>query len=424
MTHSSAAPSRESAPAAGADPLARSRRRLTIALLGPAFVAAIAYVDPGNFATNFGAGARYGYQLLWVVLAASLCAMPIQYLSAKLGIVTGKTLPEACRDRYPRAVNVGLWIQAELVAMATDLAEFVGAVIGMSLLFHSPLWLSITVTAVLAFAICGLQSRGYRPFELAIGGLLAIIVVGFLYQALAVGPSPSGAAQGLVPSLGDDDSILFAVGIIGATVMPHAIYLHSALVNRRIVPRDDAQRRTILRFERTDVVLALGVAALTNMSMLAIAAALYGGNGGDVDSLEQVHDSLQTMVGGGAALAFSAALLASGISSSSVGTLAGQVVMQGYVRLRLPLLARRALTMAPAIIVLLVGMNPSRALVISQVCLSFGIPFALIPLLMLTADRRLMGAFANHRLLSVVMGVVAAAIVALNVVLLARQFGA
>lgn len=394
-------------------------------MLGPAFVAAIAYVDPGNFATNFGAGAAYGYQLLWVVLAASLCAMPIQYLSAKLGIVTGKTLPEACRERYPRAVSIGLWIQAELVAMATDLAEFVGAVVGMSLLFHTSLWFSIATTAALAFAICALQSRGYRRFELAIGGLLAIIVAGFLYQALAVGPSPSEAARGLVPSLGGEDSVLYAVGIIGATVMPHAIYLHSALVNRRVVAHDDAGRRAILRFERIDVVLALGIAALTNMAMLAIAAQLFAGEvGADVDSLEQAHDSLRTMVGGGTALAFSAALLASGISSSSVGTLAGQVVMEGYVRLRVPLLLRRGLTMGPAIVVLLMGVDPSRALVLSQVCLSFGIPFALIPLLRLTADRRVMGVFVNRRSASVAMGAAAAAIVALNVILLARQIGA
>jgi manganese transport protein len=405
------------------DPLSRKRVAALAGMLGPAFVAAIAYVDPGNFATNFGAGARFGYALLWVVLAASLIAMPVQYLSAKLGIVTGKTLPQACRDRYGRPTNFALWIQAELVAMATDLAEFVGAVIGMSLVFGAPLWFSIIVTAALAFAICGLQSRGYRPFELAIGGLLAIVVIGFLFQAFQAGPSVHGSIEGLVPSLPGGDSVLFAVGIIGATVMPHAIYLHSSLVNRRVVARDDGQRRRVLRFERIDVVIALSLAAITNMSMLAIAAKLFDGTGGvEVDSLEQMHDNIGQILGGSAALAFAVALLASGISSSSVGTVAGQVVMDGYLGWRIPLFLRRALTMAPAIALLLAGVDPGKALVVSQVCLSFGIPFALIPLLRLTADRKLMGDFVNARILSAIMSVIAAAIVGLNLVLLKQQF--
>jgi manganese transport protein len=402
--------------------LSRGRIKGPIAMLGPAFVAAIAYVDPGNFATNFGAGSVFGYKLLWVVLAASLIAMPVQYLSAKLGIVTGRTLPQASRARFGKRTSRLLWIQAELVAMATDLAEFVGAVIGMNLLFGIPLPVSVAATAVLAFAILSLQSRGYRPFELAIASLLAIIFLGFLYQTLRIGPDARGSLHGLIPSLDGRDSILYSVGIIGATVMPHAIYLHSSLVTNRVTGTDEGERRSMLRFERIDVALALTLAGLVNMSMLAVAAKLFHTGGHHtVETLEEVHHGLSTMVGGGVALAFAVALLASGISSSSVGTLAGQVVMDGFLQLRVPLTLRRAVTMAPAIILLLAGLDPTRALVLSQVCLSFGIPFALIPLVMLTADKTVMGVHVNHRALTAVMSVVAAGIVGLNVLLLQQQ---
>ena len=394
-----------------------------LAMLGPAFVAAIAYVDPGNFATNVQGGARFGYLLLWVVLAANLMAMLIQYLSAKLGIVTDRNLPELCHERYPRPVSWGLWVQAELMAMSTDIAEFLGAALGLNLLFHVPLVVAGVMTGFIAFGILELQRHGYRRFELAITALLGIIFLGFLYEALKIGPSTSGSLQGLLPQLRGSGSLYLAVGIIGATVMPHAIYLHSALTNGRMPVRDDAERGRVLRFERTDVLVALGLAGLVNMAMLAVAAKLFHGTGHtNVSTIQQAHAGFATMVGGGAALAFAVALLASGASSSSVGTYAGQVVMAGFVNLRVPLLFRRLVTMIPAIIVLAVGVSPTSALVLSQVVLSFGIPFALIPLVHLTSRPDLMGVHVNRRTTTWAAVAIATLIGLLNVFLLYQQF--
>jgi manganese transport protein len=396
----------------------RGRMRATLAALGPAFVACIAYVDPGNFATNIAAGAKYGYLLLWVVLAANLMAMLIQNLSGKIGIATGKNLAELCRESFPRPVSWGLWVQAELVAMATDLAEFVGAAIALNLLFGVPLFHAGLITAVVAFAILALQGRGergYRRFELTITAMLAIILLGFLYDTLKIGFDTGAAARGFVPTFGDGDSVLLATGILGATVMPHVIYLHSALTQDRIRPRDDGERRALLRFQRIDVTAAMGLAGVVNMSMLIIAAALFhtGGLTG-IDTIEGAHHQFGVLVGKEAALAFALALLAAGIASSSVGTYAGQVVMQGFIRRTIRLWLRRAITMAPALIVLAVGVEPTRALVLSQVVLSFGIPFALVPLVMLTRRRDIMGALVNRRMTTVVASVVAALIIALN----------
>ena len=402
---------------------ARGRVRGTIAMLGPAFVAAIAYVDPGNFATNVQAGARYGYMLLWVVLAANLMAMLIQYLSAKLGVVTDRNLPELCREHYPRFASVGLWLQAEVMAMSTDIAEFLGAALGLNLLFHVPLFPAGLLTGVIAFGILGLQRQGFRRFELAISGLLGIIFLGFLYETLKIGPSASGSLRGtFIPHLDGGNSVYLAVGIIGATVMPHAIYLHSALTQGRTPVRNDAERRRVLRFEQVDVVIALGFAGVINLTMLAVAAKLFHTPAlSGLDTIQQAHHELGRLVGGTAALAFAVALLASGASSSSVGTYAGQVVMSGFVNLRVPVAVRRAVTMIPALVVLAVGVSPTSALVLSQVVLSFGIPFALVPLVLLTRSREVMGAYVNRRLTSAGAIGISALISALNVYLIVRQ---
>jgi len=398
---------------------ARGRLRATLTIIGPAFVACIAYVDPGNFATNIAGGAKYGYLLLWVLLAANLMAMLIQNLSAKIGIATGKNLPELCREHFPRRASFGLWVQAELIAMATDLAEFVGAAIALNLLFGVPPFAAGLMTAVLAFAILALQNRGYRRFELVIVGFLGIILLGFLYDTLRIGFDLGPAAKGFVPHFEGTDSILLATGILGATVMPHVIYLHSALTQGRIVPCDDDEKRTLLRFQRLDVTVAMTLAGLVNMSMLIVAASLFHDSGlTGVDSIEAAHEQLGRLVGAGAALAFALALLASGIASSSVGTYAGQVVMQGFVARRIPLALRRAITMAPALVVLAIGLDPSRALVYSQVALSFGIPFALIPLLWFCRDRELMGVLVNRRATTILTAAIATLIVCLNVFLL------
>jgi manganese transport protein len=402
--------------------LAKGRVRATLAMLGPAFVASIAYVDPGNFATNVQGGAQYGYLLLWVVLAANLIAMLIQYLSAKLGIVTEHNLPENIRRQFPRAFTWGMWVQAEIMAMSTDIAEFLGAALGLNLLFGVPLLPAGLITGVIAFAILELQSRGFRRFELAISALLGIIFLGFLYETLRIGPSAHDSLHGLIPGLSGTSSLYLAVGIIGATVMPHVIYLHSALTNGRMPCRNDHERARVLRFERLDVVIALGLAGLVNLAMLAVAAKLFHTPGlSGLSTIQQAHHEFGRLVGGGAALAFAVALLASGASSSSVGTYAGQVVMAGFINLRIPILVRRAVTMIPAIAVLAAGMNPTSALVLSQVVLSFGIPLALVPLVMLTCRRDVMGVHVNRPLTTVLAWGCVIVISALNVFLLYQQ---
>jgi manganese transport protein len=405
----------------------RGRLRGAAALLGPAFVAAIAYVDPGNFATNFSAGAAFAYRLAWVVLAANLMAMLVQYLSAKIGVATGKDLPELCREQLPRAVSRGLWVQAELVAMATDMAEFIGAAIGLNLLFRTPLLIAGLITAVAAFAILALEQRGYRRFELAIIGLLGIVVLGFAYDLATVHPSGAGIASGMVPRLGGSAYLLLAVGIIGATVMPHVVYLHSALTKSRVPCQDDGERRELLRFQRLDVLIALGAAGLVNLAMLFVAAALFSHSGHSAQaaavasgSIEAAHADLGRMAGGAAALVFAVTLLASGLSSSSVGTYAGQIVMQGFIGRSVPLFARRAITMLPALIALAAGLPPTATLVFSQVVLSFGIPFALVPLVALTRRADIMGPLVNRPLTTYAAVGTTGIIIALNTYLLAE----
>jgi manganese transport protein len=403
---------------------ARGGLRGVLPLLGPAFVAAIAYVDPGNFATNIAGGASHGYLLLWVVLAANLIGMLVQTLSAKVGLATGRNLPELCRERLPRPASWGLWVQAELIAMATDLAEFIGAAIALNLLFGVPLFTAGLMTGVVAFGILALQARGYRRFELAVGAMLALVLLGFLYETLKIGADWGAVAGGFVPSFGGStDAVLLACGILGATVMPHVIYLHSALTQERIPARDDGERWRLLRFLRLDVIVAMSVAGVVNMLMLIVAASLFHDSGlSDVDTIEGAHAGFQQLIGGGAALAFAGALLASGFASSSVGTYAGQVIMQGFIARAIPLVVRRLVTMAPALVVLAIGLDPTRALVISQVVLSFGIPFALVPLVWLTSSRAVMGSFVNRRATTALAWAVAAAIIALNVFLLSRTF--
>jgi manganese transport protein len=420
-------PGQEPSLTAGPNPLgrllARGRIRGVLAMLGPAFVASVAYVDPGNFATNVQGGAQYGYLLLWVVLAANLMAMVVQYLSAKLGIVTGRALPELVRDRLPRPATWGMWVQGEVVAMATDVAEFIGAALGLNLLFGMPMLPAGLITGLVTFTVLGLKARGRRRFELAIIALLGLVVAGFLYEALRLGPSVPGSLHGLVPGLDGAGSLYLAAAILGATVMPHVIYLHSALTKDRTPSRDDRDRRRLLRFQQLDVLVALGLAGLANMAMLAVAArAFHTPALAGLDTIGQAHAELGRLAGGGAALVFAVALLASGVSSSSVGTYAGEVIMAGFVRLRVPLLARRTITMLPALVILAAGVNPTSALVLSQVVLSFGIPFALVPLVILTSRRDVMGCHVNQRRTTIAGGICVALIVALNVLLLCQQF--
>jgi manganese transport protein len=393
-------------------------------LLGPAFVAAVAYVDPGNFATNFSGGASFGYTLLWVIVAANLMAMLIQSLTAKLGLATGRDLATLCRERLPRPVTRGLWLQAEAVAIATDLAEIVGGAVALHLLFGVPLPVGGVITAVVAFVLLAAQSRGHRPFERVIAGLLLVIGLGFGYTLIGSGVDVPGAAAGLVPSFAGPESLVLATGILGATVMPHVIYVHSALTPGRYgdavtAGRTADGRRSLLRAQRLDVLLAMGFAGLINAAMLVVAAQLFTGTGVD-GSLEAVHAGLGDQLGRGAGIAFGIALLASGFASSSVGTHAGQVVMAGFLRRSVPVLLRRLITLAPALLVLLLGADPTTALVWSQVVLCFGIPFALVPLLWLTSRRDVMGTWVNRRRTTAVGAAIAALIIGLNLHLLVQ----
>ena len=389
--------------------------------LGPAFIAAVAYIDPGNFATNIAGGAKYGYLLCWVVVSANLMAMLVQTLSAKLGIATGRNLPETCRDNFRKPVSFALWIQAEAIAMATDLAEVLGAALGLNLLFGMPLFPAGLLAGAGAFGILALQRYGFRRLEAVVAGLVGVIVVAFAFEVFLAKPSPAETVKHIfVPGFEGSESVLLAAGILGATVMPHVVYLHSALTQNRIVGRDEAEKKRIQRFERIDVIIAMTIAGFVNLSMLTIAAAVFFGLG--IESIEDAYASFETELGGGAAALFGIALLASGFSSSSIGTMAGQVVMQGFIQRQIPLFLRRAITLAPALIILAIGVDPSRALVLSQVVLSFGIPFALVPLVIFTSRRELMGSLVNTRATNVAAWAIAGIIISLNVFLLYETF--
>jgi manganese transport protein len=392
--------------------------------LGPAFIAAVAYIDPGNFATNIAGGSQFGYLLLWVVLGANLIAMVVQTQSAKLGIATGRNLAEACRDSFSRRTSIGLWIQAEVVAAACDVAEIVGAALGLNLLFGIPLFPAGLLAGAGAFAILALQRKGFRRLEAVIAGMVGVVVAAFAFEIINSSPDGGEVAKHLfTPGFANTESILLATGIIGATVMPHVIYLHSALTQRRVVGRNEGEKRQILRFERIDVVIAMALAGAVNLSMMIMAAALFHNSGlVGIDTIDGAFDALKQVVSPGAATIFGIALLASGYASSSVGTMSGQVVMQGFIRRRIPLFLRRAITLAPALIVLAIGLDPTDALVGSQVVLSFGIPFALVPLVMLTRRKDLMGSLASPPWVTAVASVLSGLIIALNVFLLEQVF--
>jgi manganese transport protein len=390
-----------------------------LALLGPAFVAAIAYIDPGNFATNITAGSKFGYLLIWVLVVSNLMAMLIQYLSAKAGIATGKSLPELCRDNFPKPVTRGLWVQAELVAIATDLAEVLGGAIALHLLFDLPLLVGGIITAIVAFALLGLQTRGVRRFEVVITGMLLVVLIGFAYSLIVGGVDAPAAAAGLVPRFEGAETVLLATGMLGATVMPHVIYLHGALTQNRYARGTEEERLALLRSQRVDVVVAMGLAGLINLSMLTVAAQNLSNLPVPVDTIEGAYEGLAATLGPTAALLFGLALLASGFAASGVGTYSGQVVMQGFLRRRIPLVVRRLVTLAPALIIIAAGVDTTAALVISQVVLSFGIPFALIPLVLLTRRREVMGALVNRRSTTFIAAVVATVICCLNVTLIA-----
>ena len=391
--------------------------------LGPAFIASIAYVDPGNFATNIQGGAQFGYELLWVILGSNLMAMLLQALSAKLGIASGKNLAEQCRENFPRPVVWVMWALMELVAMATDLAEFLGAAVALNLLFGLPLWIAGLLTAVITFLILGLERYGFRPLEAVITGFLAIIAVSYVVEIFLVHPAWGAIAHAtFVPHFTNSESILLATGILGATVMPHAIFLHSALTQGRVVVKKPEQLRRLFRFEIIDVVIAMVIASSVNAAMLITAAATFFKTETNVGTLEQAYRTLQPLLGPAAGIVFGVALLASGLSSSSVGTMAGQVIMQGFLHFHIPAWIRRVVTIVPSLIVIFVGLDPTRTLVLSQVVLSFGLPFAIIPLVMFTRRKDIMGVLVNGRLTTLLASLSATLIVALNFFLLYKIF--
>ncbi|MGI4895474.1 MAG: Nramp family divalent metal transporter [Janthinobacterium lividum] len=401
---------------------ARTPRGGLLRLLGPAFVAAIAYVDPGNVAANLTAGASYGYLLLWVLVAANAMAVLVQYLSAKLSVVTGSTLPEVLRERLGRRARLAFWGQAELVAVATDLAEVIGGAVALHLLFRTPLLLGGVIVGVVSIGLLALQSRsGVRRFEAVIIGLLLIILVGFVSGVVLAPPDPSQAVAGLVPHFQGRETVLLAASMLGATVMPHAIYLHSAMVRDHHGVVAAVDRRRVLGATRIDVVAALILAGIVNISMLLLAASALRGVAG-TDTLEGAHAAVANALGSGPALLFAIGLLASGLASTSVGAYAGAVIMQGLLHVDVPLLLRRVVTLIPALLCLGLGVDPTRALVISQVVLSFGIPFALIPLVKLTSERELMGEHVNHVVTRCAAVLAVVLVVALNVGLIYLTF--
>jgi len=393
--------------------------RTVIAFGGPAVIASIAYMDPGNFATNIQAGAKYGYSLLWVVLLANIIAMLFQVLSAKLGIVTGRNLAELCRDHFPRPVVLAMWVASEIAAMATDLAEFLGGAIGLSLLLHIPLFAGMTATAVITYGLLMCEQFGFRPLELIIGAIVGLICVCYLAE-MFIAPIDWGAAlfHSVTPQLADGEALLLAVGIIGATVMPHAIYLHSGLTQARVPVRSDDNRRLVLRYSNREVIIALSMAGLVNMAMVMMASSAFHAGHPEVAEIETAYHTLTPLLGAAAAGIFLISLIASGVSASTVGTLAGQMIMQGFVGFRIPLWLRRLVTMLPAFAVIALGANPTRALVISQVVLSIALPLPMISLIIFTSRADVMGAFANRRLTRVIAISATALVLALNAVLI------
>jgi manganese transport protein len=401
----------------------KSRKKLFARLLpfiGPAFIASIAYVDPGNFATNISAGAQLGYTLLWVIILSNLIAMVIQSLSAKLGIATGKNLAEHCRESLPKWLVWGMWVLMELIAMATDLAEFLGAAVGLNLLLGIPLWLAGILTAIATYLILGLERFGFRPIEAVISSFVGVIAVSYIVEIIISKPAwGSVITEGIIPRLQSPQAILLATGILGATVMPHAIFLHSALTQNRIIVRQPKYLKKLFRYELVDVGIAMGVASLVNGAMLIMAAATFHTGGmQNIGSLQEAYKTLTPLLGGAASLVFAISLLASGLSSASVGTMAGQIIMQGFIHKEIPIWVRRTLTMIPSLIVILIGFDPTRTLVISQVALSFGLPFAIIPLVIFTSQKERMGVLTNSRFTTVLASCITGLIIILNIYLI------
>jgi manganese transport protein len=392
--------------------------------MGPAFIASVAYMDPGNFATNIQGGAKFGYTLIWVITVSNLMAMLVQTLSAKLGIATGFNLAEQCRNHFPRPVVITMWLLMEIMAMATDLAEFIGAAVGFNLLFGIPLWVAGIITAITTFLILGLERYGFRPLEAAITAFVGVVAVSYLIETVLDKPHWGNVLyHAVVPQFAGTESVLIATGIVGATVMPHAVYLHSALTQGRIVVREPGQLKRLFRYELVDVIVAMGLASLINMAMLIMAASTFFRHGlTEVGTLEQAHRTLQPLLGGTSSWIFAVSLLASGLSSSAVGTMAGQVIMQGFLRRKIPVWIRRLVTIIPSMVVILMGLDPTRTLVISQVVLSFALPFAIIPLVMFTRKKSLMGVLVNHPATTVLASIVAALIVVLNAYLVYQVF--
>jgi len=392
--------------------------------MGPAFIASVAYIDPGNFATNIQGGAQFGYILIWVIAASNLMAMLIQALSAKLGIATGLNLAEQCREHFPRPVVITMWVLMEIMAMATDLAEFIGAAVGFNLLLGIPLWLAGILTAVCTFLILGFERFGFRPLEAVITALVGVVAVSYLVETVLDKPDWGNVLyHTVVPQFSGTESVLLATGIVGATVMPHAIYLHSALTQGRIVVRDPVRLKRLFRYEIVDVIVAMGIASLVNMAMLIMAASTFFKHGlTGVGTIEQAHRTLQPLLGKASGWIFAVSLLASGLSSSAVGTMAGQVIMQGFLRRKIPVWIRRLVTIIPSMVVIVMGLDPTRVLVISQVVLSFALPFAIIPLVMFTRKKSLMGVLVNRPSTTALAGLVAALILALNVYLVYQVF--
>lgn len=391
---------------------------------GPAVIASIAYMDPGNFATNIQAGSRYGYTLLWVVVMANIIAMLFQALSAKLGIVTNKNLAEMCRDQFPKPVVWGMWGVSEVAAMATDLAEFLGGALALSLLFHMPLLVGMGITAIITYALLMVEKRGFRPIELMIGGLVAIIALCYLVEMFIVPVDWAAAGLGMItPQLPDAQALTISVGIIGATVMPHAIFLHSGLTQHRTHAKNQGERRKLLRFSNIEVVIALSIAGLVNIAMVIMASSAFHAGHSDVAEIETAYHTLTPLLGIGAAGFFLLSLIASGISSSVVGTMAGQMIMQGFVGFRIPIWLRRLVTMIPAFVVVALGVNATDALVYSQVVLSLALPAPMIALVMFTRRRDIMGEFVNSRLTAGISILGTVVIVALNIILLLQIFG-
>ena len=391
---------------------------------GPAVIASIAYMDPGNFATNIQAGSQFGYELLWVVVVANFIAMLFQALSAKLGVVTGRNLAELCREQFPPGVVYGMWGVSEVAAMATDLAEFLGGAIGLSLLIRLPLLAGMVVTAFITYGILIFDKRGFRPMELIIGAFVAVIGICYLIEMfIAPVAWKQATLHSVLPSLPNAEALMISVGIVGATVMPHAIYLHSGLTQHRVPLRNKWERRTLLRFSNREVIIALGIAGLVNMAMVAMASAAFHAGHPEVAEIQTAYHTLTPVLGGAAAVVFLVSLMASGISSSAVGTMAGQMIMQGFVGFRIPIWVRRLVTMLPAFVVVGAGANATMSLVISQVVLSFALPIPMIALVLFTRRRDIMGEFANSRLtdLAAVAGTII--VLVLNVVLLLQTFG-